>query len=279
MQENKNKPDLVDFDKIFKTRTPLLYKFLPRFVIRYIERFLYQDGVNEIITRYQNDYGLEFTEKILSDYFDINLVVEGKENLPETGRFIFVSNHPLGGLDGLANIATIGKIFGDVKHIVNDLLMNLRNLDPVFFPANVFGRQTKQLIADMNKLYASDYQVITFPAGMVSRRINGKIQDLEWKKSFVAKSIQYRRDVVPMYFAGKNSSLFYNVAHWRKKLKIKINLEMLLLPREVWKQKSKTIRIFIGKPIPYSTFDKSRTRAEWATLVREKVYNLDKQNI
>jgi putative hemolysin len=204
--------------------------------------------------------------------------VEGLDNLPKDKPFVFASNHPLGGLDGIALTSIVGEKYQhNVKFVVNDILMNITNFDTVFIPVNKHGGQAKEAADIMNEVYASTAQVMFFPAGLVSRWQNGRIEDLEWKKSFIAKSVQYQRDVVPVFFDGKNSRFFYGFAYLRKLLGIKINLEMLLLPHELFKQFGKTFTIRFGEPIPWQTFDKTRSPRDWATFVKQEAYLLDKK--
>jgi len=213
----------------------------------------------------------------LIGYFDLNLELVNEENIPAEGRYIFASNHPLGGLDGICLSAIIGGRFdGKIRYLVNDLLLYLSNLRSIFVPINKHGAQGKKNAELIEKAYASDNQIITFPAGLCSRKQNGKIQDTEWKKSFIQKAVEYRRDIVPVFFEGRNSNFFYRLANMRKALGIKMNYEMIYLPDEMFKSKHKTYSIHFGKPIPWQTFDSSRKPAEWAEWVKEIVYNLKK---
>ena len=192
-------------------------------------------------------------------------------------RYVFVSNHPLGGLDGMALIACIGKKSAEVRFVVNDLLMFLRPLAPIFVPINKHGAQGKENARLIEEAYMSENQVITFPAGLCSRRIGGKVVDLEWKKSFIQKAIQYRRDVVPVFFEGENSARFYRLANLRKALGIRMNYEMVYLPDEMFRAKHKTFTVHLGEPIPWQTFAKGGKPAEWAEKVKQTVYHLKQQ--
>ena len=158
--------------------------------------------------------------------------------------------------------------------MVNDLLLYLENLKSIFVPINKHGGQAKNAARLIEEAYASDNQIITFPAGMCSRKIKGKIQDLEWKKSFIQKAVEYKRDVVPVYFEGQNSNFFYRFANIRKALGIKMNYEMIYLPDEMFCSKHKTFRVHFGKPIPWQTFDNGKKPAEWASDIKEIVYKL-----
>ena len=213
----------------------------------------------------------------LIGYFDLTLELVNEENIPAEGRYIFASNHPLGGLDGICLSAVIGKHYGGkIRYLVNDLLLYLSNLRSIFVPINKHGAQGKKNARLIDEAYTSDNQIVTFPAGLCSRKIDGKIQDPEWKKSFIQKAVEHKRDIVPVYFEGRNSNFFYRLANLRKALGIKMNYEMLYLPDEMFRCKHKTFRIHFGKPIPWQTFDGSKKPGEWAEWVRTQAYNLKK---
>jgi len=202
----------------------------------------------------------------------VNVHLEGAENIPLDESVIFASNHPLGGLDGVAFMHAIGKYRKDVKFLVNDILMNIRNLEPLFIPVNKVGSQSKSGIAAIENAYASDQALLVFPAGLVSRKINGKIVDLEWKKSFISKAKKYKKNIVPVYIEGRNSNFFYNLARFRNKIGFIANVEMLYLPDEMFSQRGKDITIRIGKKIPYTHFDVSKNERQWAEEVKKIVY-------
>ena len=246
----------IDIKQVLRQKAPSVARKIPGFMVDYLIRTVHQDELNEILRRYHDKDGVAFMQELIG-YFDLNLELVNEENIPAEGRYIFASNHPLGGLDGICLSAIIGGRFdGKIRYLVNDLLLYLSNL--------------------IEKAYASDNQIITFPAGLCSRKQNGKIQDTEWKKSFIQKAVEYRRDIVPVFFEGRNSNFFYRLANMRKALGIKMNYEMIYLPDEMFKSKHKTYSIHFGKPIPWQTFDSSRKPAEWAEWVKEIVYNLKK---
>ena len=218
--------------------------------------------------------GVDFMEHCM-DYLHNKVVVRGLENLPQDGTFTFVSNHPLGGQDGIIICYVLGRHYnGRIKCIVNDLLMALSPLRGIFVPTSKIGTQTRTYSQRINELFNSKENLIVFPAGICSRRENGVIKDLAWKKSFITKSIEHHRDVVPMYFEGQNSSAFYNIANWCKRLHVKFNIAMLLLPDEMMKNQNKIFHLTIGKPIPWQTFDSRKTPIQWAQNVKEIVYKL-----
>jgi putative hemolysin len=200
--------------------------------------------------------------------------VTGAENIPASGRYIFVSNHPVGGMDAMSVLSMIYKHYSDIVAPANEILKIIPNLHPLIYGVNVFGKTSKERALKLNELYESDTQIFTFPAGEVSRRKNGVISDIEWQKSFVSKAIQFKREVIPIFISGRNSNLFYFTANFRKFLGIKMYIETLLLPREMLKQRNSTVRIYIGNPIPYQTFTEEMKHSEWAQKVKEIVYSL-----
>lgn len=266
----------IDIKQVLRQKAPSVARKIPGFMVDYLIRTVHQDELNEILRRYHDKDGVAFMQELIG-YFDLNLELVNEENIPAEGRYVFASNHPLGGLDGICLSAIIGGRFdGKIRYLVNDLLLYLSNLRSIFVPINKHGAQGKKNAELIEKAYASDNQIITFPAGLCSRKQNGKIQDTEWKKSFIQKAVEYRRDIVPVFFEGRNSNFFYRLANMRKALGIKMNYEMIYLPDEMFKSKHKTYSIHFGKPIPWQTFDSSRKPAEWAEWVKEIVYNLKK---
>jgi putative hemolysin len=265
----------IDIDGILRTKMPKYYKRIPRFFVNYLKRTIHQDEINDVLERNSDAIGVAFMQRLVDKEFNIKIKVEGEENIPADGRFVFVSNHPLGGMDGICLSAFLGEKYeGKIKYLVNDILYFLKPLQPIFVPINKHGSQAKDSAQAINEAYASDCRIITFPAGLCSRKRKGKIKDLTWHKSFVMKSIESKRDVIPVYFSGQNSNFFYNLANIRKMLGIKFNIEMLYLPDEMFRSKNKTFTITFGKPIAWQTFDKSKTPAEWAQYVKEMVYSL-----
>ena len=265
----------IDIDKVLQSKMGVKAKWVPRFVVNWLKRIVHQDDINRFIELEGDKQGVEWIEDCL-EYLDTKVVVEGLENLPaatDPRRYTFVSNHPLGGLDGLALGAVIGRKYeGQVKYLVNDLLMNLHGLAPLFIPINKTGKQSRNFPAIVEAGFASDNHIIMFPAGLCSRRTNGVICDLEWKKTFVTKSVETQRDVVPIYFEGRNSDFFYRLANISKALGIKFNIAMLFLADEMFKNQHNTFTVRIGKPIAWQTFDKSKSPLEWAQYVKQEVY-------
>ena len=248
-----NSQFLIDIDQILRAKAGKKAKYVPPFVVSYLKRIVHQDEINEFLTQVEGKVGVDFLEESMR-FLDTKLEVKGLENLPDDHRlYTFVSNHPLGGQDGVA----LGYLLG--KH---------------YDGKNKTGSQAKDFPLMVEAGFNSDNHIIMFPAGLCSRRRNGVIRDLDWKKAFIVKSVQHQRDVVPIHFEGRNSNFFYNLANVCKALGIKFNIAMLYLADEMFKNRHKTFRVTIGKPIPWQTFDKTKTPAAWAEYVKNIVYNL-----
>lgn len=267
----------IDIDEIVRGKAGAKARFVPRFVLSWLKRIIHQDEVNEFILREGDKQGMPWLDDCM-EYLGTKLNVKGLENLPDDcdGRlFTFVSNHPLGGPDGVALGHLLGHRYdGRIKYLVNDLLMNLHGLAPFFVPINKTGKQSRNFPQLVEAVFNSPNHIIMFPAGLCSRRINGQIHDLPWQKTFITKSVETRRDIVPIRFDGRNSDFFYRIANVGKRLGLKFNIAMLYLVDELYKNRGKTFDVTIGKPIPYSTFDKSRKPQGWAAYVEDIVYKL-----
>jgi putative hemolysin len=264
----------IDVKSVIYSKNPTLARMIPGFVINYLKKIVHQDELNGFLSKWGHLKDAELIEAGLS-HFEIRYKVYGTENIPKTGRYIFVSNHPLGGLDGLVFIHELSKHFGSIKFPVNDILTNIKNLSGIFLPINKHGSQAKDAAILIENSYASEGQILYFPAGLCSRKKKGIIRDLQWHKSFISKSVQHKRDIVPAYFSGRNSDFFYNLANIRKMAGIKANIEMLYLADEMFRQKDKEISLVFGESIPWTTFDKTRSAPEWAEWVKSKTYELE----
>ncbi len=276
----EEKEFLIDIDTIVKDKAGAKAKYIPGFVISWLKRTLHQDEVNKFLSgRAKGKYGVDFLDECV-DYLEMDLKVRGLDQLPgnEDGRyFTIVSNHPLGGEDGVA----LGKLLchkydSKIKYLVNDILMNLQGLAPLCVPINKTGGQSRNFPKMVETAFQSDNNVLMFPAGLCSRRQDdGSIRDLPWKKTFITKTVEYQRDVIPVHFSGRNSDRFYNIARMCKKLNLKINLAMLYLVDEMYRNVGHSFTVTFGEPIPWQTFtDKSKTAAQWALWVQDRVYEL-----
>jgi hypothetical protein len=262
----------INIREILREKAPKAYAKIPHFAVNCLAKIVHQDDVNEILRRYGHTSGVDFMLNTMN-FLGIKLAVKGAENLPDT-PCIFASNHPLGGLDGICLAAFIGNHYDKkIRYLVNDILYFIKPLQTIFIPINKHGSQGKSAAAALNAAFESDDQIVTFPAGLCSRKTNGQIIDAEWKKMFITKAVEHRRDVVPVYFEAQNSRLFYAVANLRKCLKIKFNIEMMLLPHEVFNKRGATFTVRFGAPVAWQTFDASKSAAEWAEFIKNRVYN------
>ncbi len=265
---------MVDVEKVFANKNPKLASLIPAFIFNYLKRIIHQDQINDFIERSRHLEGLPFVDAII-DEFDPEITIHGIENISPKDRIIVASNHPLGGLDGIALMQAVGKVRPDIQFPVNDILLHLDNLKPLFIPINKHGSNAEN-IKILNDTFAGNALICYFPFGLVSRKKGQRIMDLEWKKTFVTKAKKYKRDVVPTHINGRNSNFFYNLSNLRKNIGIKANIEMLYLADEFFKQKGKSMVITFGKPISWQTFDKHKSDAQWAMQLRNYVYQLAK---
>ena len=276
MQPDKA-PFQIDIDEILRSKAGPKAKRIPRFIVAWLKRRLHQDQVNDFLRIIGDKEGVPWLKGCL-DFLDTKLEVKGLENLPSDAdgrRFTFVSNHPLGGQDGVALGYVLGTHYdGRIKYLVNDLLMFLPGLAPLCIPINKTGKQSRQFPAMVEAGFSGDDHILMFPAGLCSRRRHGVIRDLPWNKTFITKSIETHRDVVPIYFDGRNSDKFYRLANIGKRLGLKFNIAMLYLSDEMFKHRGDTFHVYIGRPIPWQTFDASRRPSEWATWVQQAVYDI-----
>jgi putative hemolysin len=261
----------IDVAKIIKDKNANLYRFLPNFIVNYLKKVIHEDDINDFLNRHGEEKDFVFIQSILDEFKPI-VSIKGLENIPESGGAILAANHPLGGLDAIVLMNQLAQKRTDLRFMVNDILMNLQPLEGVFVPVNKHGRNTAQMIDDMNKLYASDQLVLVFPAGLVSRKNDGIIRDLEWKKTFITQAKKHQKPILPVHISGELSPFFYRLAKIRKFLGIKANIEMLYLADEMYQQKGKSISITIGKPIAPSYFVKGKKDQEWAAELKEEIY-------
>lgn len=268
---------LIDIEKVIASKDEKILKRMPGFLIRYLKRIVHQEEINEFIIQNQNSSSLDFIDRAL-ELFEVKIKTRGLDNLPENPKVIVVANHPLGGLDGVG----LTKVVSDnldkgAKITANDLLMNLVPMRPKFIGVNKHGDNAKSYIKDMHQSFASDHAIIFFPAGLISRRRKGVIKDLEWKRTFIRKAVEYKRDIIPVHINGRVSGFFYRLANLRKFLGIRQNIEMLYLPNELFKQRQQELIMTFGKPISWKTFTTDKRPEEWAQKVKEIVYGLNKK--
>jgi len=264
----------VDIRELITAKNPKLARRLPNFLYRYLERILHLAEVNATIRAGRGLPGQDFARHILEE-FGVTYDVRGLETLPTDGRYLFASNHPLGGLDGVVLIDAIGRALGQVYFPVNDLLLVLPQFRDIFLPVNKHGNLSQNAAERLNTAYASAAQILYFPAGLCSRRSRRGIRDLEWKPNFVGKALEYNRTIVPIHFGGRNSNFFYNLAWLRKHLGIGANIEMLYLVDEMYRQRGAHLELRFGKPIPPTELAHlGSTRKEIAATLQRMVYTL-----
>ncbi len=277
MSSEKKIEKLIDIEAILRQKLDRKMRFVPRFVVSWLKHIAHEDLVNECLTEHKDKHGVEWIDGCV-DFLGMQLTVKGRENLPakDDGKlYTFVSNHPLGGIDGLALGSIIGHQYdGQFRYLVNDLLLFLPGFADLSVGINKNGAQSRDFPKRVEAVFENPTHVLMFPAGLCSRRINGRIHDIPWKKTFVSKSVQHQRDIVPIHFSGQNSNFFYRLANVCKALHIKFNIAMLFLVDEMYKNMNKPFTITIGKPIPWQTFDRSKSPAEWAVWVEDRVYDM-----
>lgn len=271
MPDTSPNKEFVNVEDIIKSLSPVLLKLLPKFIINYFKKIIHEKELNDGFNKYQDKIGLDFVESVLQE-LGVKVKVIGEENIPVSGRYIFIANHPLGGLDGLALIYVVGKYHKNIKFIVNEILTKIVHLQHLFVPINKYAKSPFDYLRKIDETYESDAQILNFPAGICSRKIKGKIIDLKWQKSFIKEAIKYQRDIVPVYVDGRNTDFFYNLANACKYLGIKANIEFLYLIDEMFKQRGQTITLYFGEPISYDIFDRSMSLGEWTDRLKDHVY-------
>lgn len=275
MSDNRN-DYLLDINKVLG---PKLVKKLPRFAINFLKRRIHQDEINECIMTAEHYKGVGFFDEALN-YLNITFKIRGEENLDLGKRYLFVCNHPLGGPEALIIGSVFRRLYGDGFMVpVNHILANLKPLREFFVPVKVYSsRQSRELGGQIAEMFQSDRQVLVFPAGLCARKIKGKVTEMPWRKMFVTQAKRYERDVVPMHISGFNSKKFFFFTKLSMFLKLKFNIGMLFLVDELFKKRGEEFIITIGKPVPYTTFDKSKTDIQWAADIQNQVRKLSEGN-
>lgn len=276
MEENKKKPVVkIDVEKTFQDKNPELYKWIPRFIFSYLKRIIHQDSLNNTLAKYPDSYNIDFGNRC-KKLFGVSSYSKGLDNISKDGRYLFVANHPLGGLDGIIFMTEVGQVFENIKFPVNDILLQVGRFNDIFVPINKHGGQAKKAALQIEDAFASEAQMLYFPAGLVSRKQGKVIKDLEWKPAFIKKAIKHKRDIIPVFIEGENSRFFYNLAKFRKMLGIKANLEMLHLVDEMFKFKNQKVKLTFGEPISWKKVKATETPQYWAGKIKETVYSLPK---
>lgn len=272
---SSDRPIRIDVGGVLASRLGGKARFVPRFLVRWLEKLICQDKLNQLLESNYPLRGAEFCDGVLCD-LDVTIDIRNENLLPKNPRCIIVSNHPLGGLDGMSMISWLSRHYNRPVHfVVNDLLMAVEPLTDCFVPVNKHGRQSRSSLGSLEEALAGDGPVVISPAGLCSRLgDDGVVADLAWNKMFVTKAIESRRDIVPVHFDGHNSPSFYRWARIRQRLGIKFNFEMLLLPREVFRSRGKTFTITCGTPVPWQSLEGGAKAASTAAQLRRQVYAL-----
>lgn len=284
MSEEQNTPKSsikkIDIDAVLRERLGSRYRFVPRPLVALLKRIVCQDSLNDLLDKTGHLHDAEFCRAVLRE-LGITYSVVHPERLPAPAdrRVIFVSNHPLGGLDGMVLIDLLTSLYGPgLKFVVNDLLMAIDQLKGVFLPVNKLGKQSRDASDNLTRALDGPDPLVIFPAGLVSRRgADGAVADLEWHKMFINKAIASRRDIVPLFFSGRNSNFFYNFAYMRRRMGLRFNVEMALLPAEVFKQRSRNFTIVAGPRVPWNTLSTGSRAAADAREIKDRVYSLENE--
>ena len=268
----------VDIEKVISSKSTKLAKYAPKFIINWLKSLIHQDEINAALEQCKGKEGRDFAKGAL-EFLNVNcnVIYTDKSALKQDDRYIFVSNHPLGGLDGLILISELGSLMGNILFVVNDFLMHIKPLESIFVPINKVGKMGKDYSERYEAAYSSDSQILYFPAGLCSRLIDGEVMDLEWKTSYIKQARRYGRKIVPVYFSGQNSKFFYRLAKVRKILGIKFNIEMCFLPDEMFKQKNANFDVVIGTPIDVPKYGNVKDLERINHSIRTQAYALKRE--
>lgn len=269
----KEDEKFIDIEKLIASKNPKAIKWTPGFVIRYLKRILHQKEVNEFLYRSKDKKNIEFCEEVVK-FMNITIDVKNIDRIPENGKIVLAMNHPLGGMDAMILVDALKTKRKDLKFIVNDILMNLENLNDIFVGVDKIGKNKGSLKHQIDTLFKSDNAICIFPAGLVSRKTKGEIKDLKWKKTFVTYAKRHGQDIIPIYIDGELSNFFYRLSNLRKFFGIKLNIEMLYLSNELFKQKNRTMKFIVGKPIPNKTFVDRKDDHQIAQEIKDIVYKM-----
>lgn len=261
----------IDIDEVLREKAPRFAKYIPRFVRNKLRRIIHEEELNGIIDAGWDRSPQEFI-RVAFERMRVGYRIEGLERLDASERYLFVSNHPFGGLDGMMIANALIERFGDARVVVNDLLMYIDPLRPIWLPVNKHGRQKAEYARRYDEAFAGDLPILTFPAGLCSRCRGGTVSDTPWRLNFIKRARASRRKIVPLYVEGRLSGFFYRLARLRERLGIGFNVEMLWLPDEMFRQGGSRFRIAAGAPIDPETL--RGTLQQQAEAVRTEVYRL-----
>lgn len=264
----------IDIDEVLREKAPRFAKYIPRFVRNWLRRTIHEEALNDILAAGWNRPPQEFIH-VAFERMRIAYRIDGLERLDPAERYLFVANHPFGGLDGMMIADALIERFGDARVVVNDLLMHLEPLRPLWIPVNKHGSQNSLYARKFDEEFFGELPILTFPAGLCSRCIGGEVTDLPWKTNFLKKAYASQRQIVPVFVEGRLSNFFYRVDRIRRMLGMKFNIEMLWLSDEMFSQKGKHFRILVGDPIPVAELQRYGALRDQADYVRKKAYFLE----
>ena len=265
-------PLQINIRDVIAAKNKRILRWIPNFVLNWFERFVHQAELNELFLNHYHEEGIEFAHSVVRE-LGANVRVVNGDKIPVHGNCVMVANHPMAGLDALCLFSEVGKIRSDISLIANDILSHIPQFRKYFVPVNKLGKSPKEAMLRVDQAYKTAGMMMVFPAGLCSRKIDGKIVDLEWQKSFLIKAIQYNLQIIPVHINGANSNRFYRIANWRKALGLRFNVEMMTLADELFKQKDKELTITIGQPISPQAFSKQNA-VEDAQKIKDYVYQL-----
>jgi len=266
----------IDVEAVLREKAPRLARWIPRPAVEWLRRTIHEKELNRIYDRYWDLAPQPFIRACFRDW-QVGYSIEGLDALDPAGRYLFVSNHPFGGMDGLMLTDELITHFGDVRVVVNDILRHVTPLEPLWVPVNKHGAQTLSYARRFDEAFSGPLPVLTFPAGLCSRRIGGRVTDTPWRPSFLKKAAASHRDIVPVFVEGRLSNFFYNLSRIRKALGIKANIEMLWLPDEMLAQRGRHFRIRVGRPIRPDELDRFGSVRERVEEVRRRCYALESE--
>ncbi|ARV11673.1 glycerol acyltransferase [Gilvibacter sp. SZ-19] len=251
------------------------FGFLGTFMGWSLMKILKIDTLNKIYNKHKHLNDLEFVSSLL-DEFEIKFEIpeEDLKRIPKNGPFITISNHPLGGIDGILLLKLLLEIRPDFKIIANFLLHRIEPLKPYVMPVNPFEdrKDVKSSVTGFKNAIGhlrDGHALGIFPAGEVSTYKDDKLMvDKPWEVAAMKLIQKAEVPVVPIYFHAKNSKLFYRLA------KMSDTLRTAKLPSELLTQKERLIKVRIGNPISVKDQQEHESLENFTEFLRRKTYVL-----
>lgn len=251
------------------------YGFIGTFLGWIILKILKISTINKIYNRNKHLSNLEFLDSLLKEFkIRFEIPDEDLKRLPKEGAYITVSNHPLGGVDGILLLKLMIEQRSDFKIIANFLLHKIEPLIPYIMPVNPFEnrKDVKSSVTGFKNalLHLKEgHPLGIFPAGEVSTYRDGKLLvDKPWEAAAMKLAKKAKVPIVPIYFHAKNSPLFYRLS------KISDTLRTAKLPSELLTQKNRVIKVRIGRPISVKDQEQHEILEEFSDFIRKKTYML-----